>query len=284
MDLLLNTIALDPNRWTADKIPYYTLDRLLPHIAGTPFKKLEVWQHHVSHASDDDIQWYRHLADDLGLTFSILGLYPRLHLEDHARDHEMNSVQHLLDVAGVLGARLIKIFPGNLGTEVVTDAEYDRSIAFMQAMARRAAAANLTITCETHANTLCDTRNACLRFLRDVNAKNVKACYQPYDFIDTAQAIVDYEALAEHIIHVHYQGRKNDEMALLKNADLDYNVLTNALLAQGFDGYLCIEFVKGCVVPTPAEFDLMRVLNNARRDEQFIRKMVQPARRATTAA
>ena len=274
MDLLLNTIALDPNRWTADKTPYYALDRLLPHIAGTDFKKLEVWQHHVSHASENDIHWYRQLADDLGLAFAILGLYPRLHLEGTARKQEMDAVQHLFDVAGVLGVRLIKIFPGNLGTDVVTDTEYDRSIGFMQEMARHAATADLTITCETHANTLCDTRDACLRFLREVDAENVKVCYQPYDFTDTAQAIADYEALAEHVIHVHYQGRKNDQMALLKNADLDYKAITSTLLAHGFEGDLCIEFVKDCVVPTPADFDLMHVLQNARRDYRFVKKAI----------
>lgn len=274
MDLLLNTIALDPHRWTADKTPYYSLDRLLPHIAGTDFKALEVWQHHVSHASHDDIQWYRKLAEDLGLTFPILGLYPRLHLEGEARNQEITRLQHLFDVAGVLGARLIKIFPGNLSTEVVTDVEYDRSIGFMQEMACRAAAANLTITCETHANTLCDTRAACSRFLREVAAENVKVCYQPYDFTDTAQALSDYEALAEHVIHVHYQGRRNDEMSLLKHADLDYQALTSALLAHGFDGYLCIEFVQDCVVPAPADFDLMHVLQNARRDYSFVKKAV----------
>jgi sugar phosphate isomerase/epimerase len=274
MDLLLNTIALDPNRWTPEKIPYYTLDRLLPHIAGTDFKALEVWQHHVSQASESDVQWYRKLADDLGLTLSILGLYPRLHLEGEAGQQEMDDIQHLLDVAGILGAELIKIFPGSLGTEGVTDAEYDRSMAFMQEMARRAAAADLTITCETHANTLCDTREACLRFLRDVNAENLKVCYQPYDFTDTARAIVDYEALAEHVIHVHYQGRKHGEMVLLQHADLDYEAITDVLMTHGFDGSLCIEFVKDCVVPTPADFDLMQVLNNARRDYSFVRQAV----------
>lgn len=274
MDLLLNTIALDPNRWTPEKIPYYTLDRLVPHIAGTDFKSLEVWQYHVSHASESDVQWYRKLADDLDLTFLILGLYPRLHLEGEAGQQEMDAVQHLFDRAGILGAELIKIFPGSLGTDVVTDAEYDRSMAFMQEMARRAAAADLTITCETHANTLCDTREACVRFLRDVNAENLKVCYQPYDFTDTAHAIVDYEALAEHVIHVHYQGRKNNEMSLLKNADLDYEAITGALLAHGFDGSLCIEFVKDCVVPAPADFDLMHILQNARRDYSFVRQAV----------
>jgi sugar phosphate isomerase/epimerase len=61
-------------------------------------------------------------------------------------------------------------------------------------------------------------------------------------------------------------------MSLLKNADLDYKAITGALAAHGFDGYLCIEFVKDCVVSTPADFDLMHVLRNARRDYTFVQK------------
>lgn len=272
MDLLLNTIALDPNRWTPEKIPYYTLERLLPHIAGTDFDAVEVWQYHVSHATEAEVRGYRERGDDLGLAFPILGLYPQLHLKGDACQQEMDAVQRLLDYAGLLDARIVKIFPGILGSSATTEANYARSIDFMQEMARRAAAANLTITAETHENTLCDTRDACIRFLDDVDAENLKVCYQPYDFTDTVQAISDYESLAEHVIHVHYQGRKNDQMSLLKNADLDYIAITGALAAHGFDGYLCIEFVKDCVVPTPADFDLMHVLRNARRDYTFVQK------------
>ena len=41
--LLLNTLALDPNRWTPEKIAYYPLGALLVPIAEAGFGGVELW-------------------------------------------------------------------------------------------------------------------------------------------------------------------------------------------------------------------------------------------------
>ena len=128
----------------------------------------------------------------------------------------------------------------------------------------------MTITGETHAHTLFDSLEACRVVLDAVGAGSFKVCFQPYDLTDTAQALAQYDALRAHVVHVHYQGRRSGDLALLEDADLDYDTLTRTLAAHGFEGYLCIELVKDCIVETPTAFDLERVLHQAQQDRDFV--------------
>jgi sugar phosphate isomerase/epimerase len=71
-------------------------------------------------------------------------------------------------------------------------------------------------------------------------------------------------------VHVHLQGRRDDQISLLEEADLDYRTFLDVLAEDGFDGYLCIEFVKGGIVEQPEAMDVGEVLANARRDRAFV--------------
>jgi len=103
-----------------------------------------------------------------------------------------------------------------------------------------------------------------------VNSDRFKICFQPFDLQSTDQAVSDYERVAKDVIHVHYQGHKGNSMDLLENSDLDYRRLTQVLAQNGFGGYVCIEFTKDCVVKSQSDFNLKAVLNNARRDRDFV--------------
>jgi sugar phosphate isomerase/epimerase len=278
VELLLNSIALDPHRWAKDKRPSQRLDRLLPHIVDAGFHFVEVWQYHISEEEEAQIHEIRRIGDSLGLTFPVVGMYPQLHLAGEARDQEMERVRRLFTYAKTLGARVVKIFVGTQPGVSISKAEYDRSVAFMKGMAGLAKTFNLTLTGETHQKTLFDSIDSCRRFLSDVNDANFKVCFQPYDLKSTAQALLDYERLAKDVIHVHYQGRKGDRIELLENSDLDYRRLTQALAKKGFDGYICIEFTRDCVVPSPSEFDLSVVLKNAGKDRDFVLRAAQECR------
>jgi sugar phosphate isomerase/epimerase len=103
-----------------------------------------------------------------------------------------------------------------------------------------------------------------------VNADNFMICFQPYELEKTEQALIDYKLLAKRVVHVHYQGRKEKQMELLKNSSLDYKKLTQLLVENKFTGYLSLEFVKDCVVKNSADFNPDLVLQNARRDREYV--------------
>jgi len=268
--LLLNSIALDPNRWTNDKTAYYKFDQLLKPIADAGFHYIEIWGYHILRESEKSISSFQQMGSSLGLHFPIIGLYPKLHLIGNGRRKEMDQLKKIFNDAKILRSSIIKIFVGNIGTEVITSAEYERSVEFMSEMTTLAKSSGLVIVGETHQKTLFDNIGSCKKLLKEVAATNLKICFQPYNMCDTEQTVRDYEELHENVIHVHYQGRKNKKLDFLKYSNIDHDILTRKLIDSGFNGYISLEFVKDCVVKNSEDFDLLLVLKNAKRDRDFI--------------
>ncbi len=268
--LLLNSIALEPNRWTPEKIAYYKFDQLLKPIVDAGFHFVEIWEYHISRESESNITNFQMIADSLGLHFPIIGIYPKLHLTGQERQQELDEVKKILNYANILGTKIVKIFVGNLSTEKITNAEYERSIEYMSEVTNHAKSFGLIIVGETHQKTLFDNLESCKKFLKEVDATNFKICFQPYNFFDTEQALRDYKVLTDDVIHVHYQGRKDKKLELLENSDIDYDALTKTLIESDFGGHISIEFVKDCVVEKSEDFDLSLVLTNAQRDRDFV--------------
>lgn len=269
-ELLLNTIALDPNRWTPEKVAHFDLVDLLPALAEAGFDALEVWQYHLSGLTDAQAAILGKRAHELGIMIPVVGLYPALHLEEEKREREWEQVEMLIARSAALGARVVKMFAGRLGSAEMDEEAFERSVTFARKMAEAAGAHGMTLTAETHPDTLCDSVPATRRLLDAVAAPNLRVCFQPYDFTSTEQTLADYRALREHVVHVHLQGRRADRISLLEEADLDYRTILGALAADGFDGVLCIEFVKGGIVERPEAMDVDLVLANARRDRAFV--------------
>lgn len=268
--LLLNTIALDPNRWTPTKQPYTHLQTVLSRVVASGFRQLEVWPYHLS--TLDAVAMDALVAEmrRLGVTAPIVGVYPALHLEGAVRDRQWDELVLTVERAQRLGAAAVKMFAGRLGSVEASAEEVERSVGFTRQLVGLARDHRMRLIAEAHPDTLCDSVEATRRFLGAVGDPTLGVCFQPYDFSSTTQTVADYRALREHIVHVHLQGRRNDTMSLLEEADVDYTVVLGELAADGFDGAISIEFVEGCVVSDPADFDLDQVLANARRDADFV--------------
>ena len=129
--LLLNTLALDPHRWTPEKVGYYRLEALLAPIAEAGFHGVELWQYHLCRESKAEVQQLRTKAEALGVRFPVVGMYPQLHLDGKSRGEAWDEVKKVVDYAALLGAEIVKIFVGSRATDDLTEAEYERSLAFL---------------------------------------------------------------------------------------------------------------------------------------------------------
>jgi len=273
--ILLNSIALEPNRWTDGKTPFFRLEELVEPIARHDFKGIEVWQNHLSMLEDKEIAELRERAGDLGLDFPVVGFYPELHLVGSDGEVALSESLGLMDKAAALGANTVKMFVGSKASKELTDLEEAATFASLETLIDAAEDRDLLLTGETHAGTLFDSVGACRRALHQIDSDELEICFQPFDPANTESAIADYTELAESVIHVHLQGRIGNEMSLLEDADLDYERFLEALEINGFAGYLSIEFVKDCVVDRPEDLDIERVLSNAAADREFVRRVLE---------
>jgi sugar phosphate isomerase/epimerase len=268
--ILLNSIALDPNRWTTDKIPYIRLLDLIEPIAEAGFRYVELWQQHFLLEDIETVMGIKDVGDALGVEFPIVGAYPKLHLDGRDQEQELEKYMQIVERAKILGSNVIKIFVGTKGREDLDKVEYESSVAFLGNLVARAGEHDLQVTGEMHRKTLFESISSTQQLVETIGSDRLSVCYQPYNFNSTDQAVEDFISVAKWVGHVHYQGKKNGRLEYLKHSDIDYARLTRELLHQRFEGYLCIEFVKDCVVEDPSNFKLDTVLGHAQRDKEYL--------------
>ncbi len=274
MELMLNSIALEPNRWTREKIPHFALKNLLAPINDAGFDAVEVWQNHLALLDSRAVQELKEAAEDSGVDFPAVGIYPAFHLDPPGRDEERSRILSIAAKAAEIGAKVLKMMPGTIPSAELDPELKRKSEVFVSELLEATGTYGLTFTLETHDGTLADDTDALQSFINSLGSERLKVCWQPYDFRHTGKAIALFDELSEHIIHLHLQGRKSGEMELLEHADIDYARVLQHIKATGFDGYASIEFVRDCVSESPESFDLSRVLSNAARDREFVESHV----------
>lgn len=274
MQLLLNTIMLEPNRWTAEHALTWPLVDLLDPMAAAGFRDLEVWGYHLDRLSEAGVEQLAAALEARAMRAVGVGAYPAFHLEGAQDEEERRSLEQLVGAAVRLGASVFKIFPGRVASAEAGDAVWRRSVEGMRRLAGRTAEAGMLLTLETHGGTLCDTLDGTRRLLEQLPEDGVGICFQPYVEHDTAAAMAAFDALGSRVRHVHLQNRKDGAAALLEEGDwTDYRRFLPHVRRSGFDGLLCLEFTAG-ITPAPGEaFDLAGVLANAARDRAFVEEL-----------
>ena len=273
MQIALNTIALEPARWSPDKSGARPLEALIPLIAKAGYRTCEVWQHHLTNRSPDEAPGFLELAKHHGVGFAVIGAYPLLHLEGAESAEQMAMIERLMDACAVLGSDVLKIFAGRIASAKITTDERERSVSFLRELPAKAADRGLTVTAETHGNTLADSPEAAESLQTQIAAPNFGYCYQPFDLTDSERALPDYEALKDRVCHVHLQGRDDNGFSLLQDAVFDYAAFLRRLRETGFDGVLSVEFVRHCQPDEGETFSDEKVVASAAADLAFIEQV-----------
>lgn len=277
MDLLFNTIMLEPNRWTAGHELSWPLTDLLAPIAAAGFGGLEVWGYHVDRLDEAGVEALAAGLARHGQRAVAVGAYPAFHLRGSEDERERERLDRLVAVAARLGARVFKIFPGRVGSATADDALWRRSVDRIRALAERLAGRGAILTLETHGNTLCDTLDSTRRLLAALpDAEAVGLCFQPYGDDDTDAAIAGFDALGPRVRHLHLQNRASDGRGVtrLEEGDwTDYRRFLPHVQRSGFVGVVGLEFTAGIAPAEGEPFDRARVLDNAMRDWRFVERI-----------
>ena len=281
MQLLLNTIMLEPNRFTGDHILTSPLVDLLEPVAQAGFNDLEIWQYHISGLTEADLEALVKRLGDLGLHSLALGAYPSLHVEGDEWLVVEADLRRLIDWGAALGVHAFKIFPGSLGSLSVEAATRELSVGRIRELAHALADRGMILTMETHGNTLCDTLDSTLQLLDELSdcGDDIGICFQPYTDDDTDAAIAVFDALRDDIVHIHLQNRRQPEgTTLLELGDwTDYGRFLPHVKAAGFDGLMCLEFTAGMTPVEGESFDVAAVIANASRDRQYVSSIWESA-------
>ena len=277
MQILINTILIEPNRWAPDKTPHRPLSEHLPAFQRAGFQALEIWQYHVSTL---DARGLANLSTHLNacaLRPVALGAYPFLHLDGPEGDEAIIQLGRIVAYASHLKSEILKIFPGRVASQQLDAAARARSVEHLQQLAQQLAMRSIHLTLETHSNTLCDTQQSTLQLFDELNTcDNIGICLQPYTEQDTDAAIQMYDILRPHIRHVHLQNRRRVDGSItrLEEGDwLNYRRLLPHIRDSGFNGPLSLEFTTNMTTPDSPNIDSSQALENASRDRDFTLEM-----------
>lgn len=271
MRTLLNTIAIEPNRWTQEKIPARDLMELLPAIGDAGFTGLEIWQYHFSRKTDADLKALREAASGRGLSFEIAGLYPLFHLEGEEGNAAEREMHGLLDRAALLGVERIKFFFGRVAARNITPRQLELTHSRVRAWIHYGRHEHgLGFCAELHQGTLFDPFEYGRAYLDSNQELDLKVCWQPYSGDTTERCLEIIQGLGPAMVHAHFQASNAQGRCLLPEAGLDYRRIVPALQAANPDFLPSIEFVRGGFGSAEHPFSLSNALADAVADATWI--------------
>ena len=206
-------------------------------------------------------------------------MYPAFHLDGaYAREQERLQAD-ALDKAEILGAKALKIMLSwGLKASEVTPAQVRRVAKRFGRWHRMAKERGIAMCAELHGGTMFDPVEHGERFMQEHPELDFTICYQPFDFTDTDKAIALADRFAGRITHIHLQAPQAPERGgmydLLEDGTLDYARLLPRILRGNPGATITLEFVKDCI-QLDRPFDIAPILANARRDAEFVERVLR---------
>jgi len=258
---MLHTIAIEPARWTPKRVTR-TLAELLPAIAQTGFRELEIFEPHLALAPDPEA--LPQALASAGLSAAVLSSYLEL-TPDRLPDAGFETAVALLqERVRTFGFRAVRLFAPKPGKDGTFDGLLKPALARLRTLAD--SLPHIGWWLETHDHTLADDPPALVRFVEECARPNVGLLFQPTRF-DQPDAFAQMQLEAPFVRHLHIQNRQAD----LSFAPIDLGVVDWVELLRLLPEPVSfsIEFVPSGI--TPAEsFDLDRTLAECHAAEAFV--------------
>lgn len=243
------TVLLEPNRWTADKIPTYRVSEWAPAIQDAGFAGLELWENHVALADAGE----QAALDRLPLPVTVFNSYATFD------DDGLAGRQRAVALVRRFGAAGVKF---NLGHDPARAPEYLRNL---QAWAEHVPA-GCRLLCECHGGTILETPAQAARELAPLAGRVEVIVHAFAGERATLQEWLDRFGAA--VTHVHVAGLRGKWPMLRLDDMADEARARLALLhAAGFAGTWTVEFTGG-VAQSPE--DRHALLANAAADLAFL--------------
>ncbi len=265
MNILLHTIALEPARWTPQRVSQ-SLPTLLANIAGAGFHEIEIFEPHLGETPSSPEIREALAAHDLKpvILSSYLDLNPA-RTPDADLDAKIDIMSERINFYGF---SKVRIFPGSK----MNPADEDGVRAFAARLRKLAARMEgLEILLETHDGSLADDPEVLVRIveeMRDLGCANVGLLFQPTVFGDADSIRYQFQIQKPHIRHLHLQNRKPDlSFETMKDGVVPWPEILREL-AGTVDATL--EFVPTGICSV-GEFNLDATIAEALSEVEFVR-------------
>ncbi len=196
---------------------------------------------HVPHGDVVRAKEVRRRTLDAGLRVVSYGSYYHL---DHP-DTDASPFDAVLDTAIALGAPVVRVWAGNLGSAQTAPATRRQIVRESRYIADLAQQAGIVIAYEFHARTLTDSNESALRLLQEVDHPNVATYWQPMRHVDEAYRLEGLNAVLPWLAHLHVFSWSEDGTRLpLADGEALWRRRLEIVARSGRDHDVLIEFVR----------------------------------------
>lgn len=192
------------------------------------------------HVPTGDIERARDVGERTraaGLEVACYGSYYRL------MDHESGIEEQVIATAKALGAPMIRVWAGRLGSEDAWPEHRTMVRRNAQNLADLAAREGMEVVFEYHSGTLTDTADSALALLEAVDRPNVGTLWQPPVGMETAACVRSIERLGGHIRNIHVFSWYEDTRLGLNGCYSKWRECLRAIEAIPGEHRLMLEFV-----------------------------------------
>lgn len=260
MNILFHTIALEPARWTPQRVSQNLAD-LIPKIARAGFQQIEIYEPHLALGDEDDI---RKLLAQYQLSPVVLSSYLQVAPEKTDGEKFVSEKYDLIARVRRFGFRKVRLFPG-MGVS-------PKDAGAVEIVARRVAQIagklpDVEILLETHDGSIADEPEAVAALVGKTGCANVGLLYQPAIF-QPEPALKQLAAQKHFIRHVHLQNRFADgSFSPLREGVVPWDKILPQLNVD-----VSIEFVASGIC-TVEEFDLAKSIAEAVLEADYVRSL-----------
>jgi len=231
-----------------EKLLEYVLD--LARELG--FQAIELWgrEPHISEQFDENrVQAARRMIEDRGLGICALGSYV-VFGPVRTRAEELVNLDDMLHTARCLRVPLVRVWASDIGSDVATKAQWDRTVGEIQEACDRAARLNVTLVAEMHDDSLADTAASALRLLEQVDRDNFRLNFEVSTRLRSETPAQRLAAVLPFVVHTHLQNfsayagadGEKPKWAPISDGLVDYLPLLELLCDHGYQGCYALEF------------------------------------------
>lgn len=196
--------------------------------------------------TDAELEAIRDRIDEYGFTISSIGSpIGKIDITDDFDPHK-NEFERALEVAEFFDVEYVRLFsyyipepddPGDYRDEVMRRMEWK---------ADRAEGTGITLLHENEKGIYGDTPERCRDVLTTVNSANLRAAFDPANFLEIGVAAYPYAfaLLAEYVEYLHVKDAEKGERGKIKPAgegDGRFRDLVRVLDQRGYDGFASLE-------------------------------------------
>jgi len=267
--VLLNTIMLEPKRWSSFKSVTVPLVRLLPYIKELGFNELEVWGYHIWDMNERKIS---SLIEELKLRNMVVSSIASYLTEQGGSEREeiLNIAKRYFYLCKKFESKRLRVFYGSRDFEESSQDYLQFIDKVFEEIFKMGQDRDIIVMPEMHEKTVIGSIEGLKRVIGKWKTyPNFGVVYQPYEF-KTEPALKALDVALGHIQSVHLQNRRDGRFVALAKGDVDYRQILRKLTTSGYNGPFVLEFTAGITSSFIENFDYRQVLNSAARDRNWL--------------